>query len=280
MASAGRSDLEQFWTALVYQVRSYVRTRRFLGLVLFVAVVSAVVLGVDFYQGAAAIKVASPSADGFLSGYLGSVGLVAVISAAFLGGDALAVDLAGGPGYLMLTQPVRRGTLLAGRYAAAALTVAAIVVVYYAFAVGGALAFYGAIPLALTVSLGAAFLYGLSVLAVAFFFSSFFKTSAVSIIASLLILFLGFPILTSVGTLTGSEPWYSLDYGSGIISNVLNPNFQHETITEVGGGPGGVTIKLYTWSPFLVEGVAIVVVYLVAFLALSFVIYRYKEVKG
>ncbi len=280
MPGAPRSDAEQFVTAVVYQLRSYVRTWRFLGLLLFVGGISAVVLGLRVYEGVGAVRAAFPTASSFLAGYLGNVSSAVIISAAFLGGDALAVDLAGGPGYLMLTLPVRRRTLFAGRYVAAALTVTAVALVYYAFALAGSVGFYDQVPPAFLVSLGAALLFGLSVLAVAFFFSSFFKSPSVAIIASLLILILGFPIVTAISAFAGGEPWYSLDYGSGIISNVLVSNFEHQKTLVVGGGPGGVTFTLHQWSPYLWEGVVILAAYLAVFLVLTFVLYHYREVKG
>ena len=273
------SDADQFWTAVRFQLRAYLRTWRFLGLLIFVAGISLAVFGIDLYRGTDVITATSPTASAFLGVYLGNVSNAVIITGAFLGGDALAVDLAGGPGYLMLTLPVRRRILLLGRYVAAAISGFGIALVYYAIAVGAALYFYGTVPPEVLVSLGAAFLFGLAVLAVAFFFSSFFRNPSVAVVASLLILILGFPIVTAVGTFTGIEPWFSLDYGAGIISNVFANPFVHEATTTVGGGRG-VTITLYQWSPYLGEGIAILAVYLAVFLALTYVIYRFKEVKG
>jgi ABC-2 type transport system permease protein len=274
-------DLSQFWTAFRYQVRSYVRTWRFLGLLIFVALVSTIILSVQLYRGVDYITTTFATSSDYLSTYLGYLADAVIITAAFLGGDALAVDLGGGPGYLMLTQPVRRGSLLFGRYAAAAVVGVAIALVYYAFAIGASLYFFGNVPVALALSVGLAILFGLATLAVAFFFSSFFRTPVVSIIASLLILILGFPIMTEVGDLAGFEPWFSLDYGSGVITNVLSSNFVHESVMKIGGtGRRGISITLYTWSPYLWEGVVIMLGYLVAFLVVCFVIYRYREVKA
>lgn len=281
MPATAAPDIDQFWTALTFQLRGYVRTWRFLGLLLFVGGISAVVVGIDLYRGSAVITATSPTASDFLNGFLGNVTSAVIITAAFLGGDALAVDLAGGPGYLMLTQPVRRGTLLLGRFVAAALAGFAIALVYFAFAIGTTLYFYQTLPVAIAVSLGAAFLFGLAALAIAFFFSSFFRTPAIAIVASLLILILAFPLVTSIGTFTGVEPWFSLDYGGQVISNVFASDFAHRTVQHVGGGgPRGITITLYVWSPYLWEGVAIMVGYLGIFLGLTYVLYRYKEVKA
>jgi ABC-2 type transport system permease protein len=274
-------DIWQIWTGFRFQVRSYVRTWRFLGLVIFVALVSAIILSVQLYRGSDYITTTYATSSDYLASYLGYIGDAVIITAAFLGGDALAVDLGGGPGYLMLTQPVRRGSLLVGRYAAAAVVGVCIALVYYAFAVGATLYFYQGLPTALLLSFGLAVVFGLASLAVAFFFSSFFRTPVVSIVAALLILLLGFPVLTATGDLAGFEPWFSLDYGSRVITTVLSSNFLHESIMKVGGmGRRGISITVYNWSPYLWEGIAIMLAYLAVFLALCFVIYRYREVKG
>jgi ABC-type transport system involved in multi-copper enzyme maturation permease subunit len=272
------SDLRQFRVAFLYQLRAYFRTWRFLGLLIFVILISVAILGVQVSRGADTVKANHPTASDELSSYLAEIGDAVIITAAFLGGDALAVDLGGGPGYLMLTQPVRRYTLLAGRFAAAAITGLAIALVYYAFGVAAVQYFYQTVPSAILVSLGCAFLFGLACLAVAFFFSSFFRNPSVSIIASLLILILGFPILTAVGELSGTEPWFSLDYGSTVITSTLSSKFSHEVVMRI--VEGRATISLYTWTPYLWEGVAIMAAYLLIFLGLSYLVYRFKEVRA
>jgi ABC-type transport system involved in multi-copper enzyme maturation permease subunit len=273
-------DLSQFRTAFSYQLRSFARTWRFLGLLIFVAAVSLVLLAVQLYNGASQVTANHPNAGDELAAYLAEITDVVIITGAFLGGDALAVDLSGGPGYLMLSQPVRRRTLFAGRYCAAALTGAAIVLVYFVFAAGTVQYFYGTIPASIGLSIALAFLFLLAVLAVAFFFSSFFKNPSVSIVAALLILIIAFPIVTEVGTLTGVEPWFSLDFGSQAITSVLSSNFTHEAITHLSTGRRGLSLTLYSFSPYPWEGAVIMGVYWVVFLLLSFVAYRYREVKG
>lgn len=273
-------DLSQFRTAFLYQLRSYLRTWRFVGLLAFVAVVSAVILIVQLHNGIAQVTANHPMAADELAAYLAEITDAVIITGAFLGGDALAVDLSGGPGYLMLSQPVRRRTLFAGRFAAAAVTGAVIGLVYFAFAAATVQYFYGTIPVAIFLSIGLAFLFLLAVLAVAFFFSSFFKNPSVSIVAAILILIIAFPILTAAGSLSGVEPWFSLDYGSQAITTVLASNFSHETVMHLVVGKKGSSLAIYSFAPYPWEGAAIMAVYLGVFLVLSYVVYRYREVKG
>ncbi len=273
-------DLSQFRTAFAFQLRSYLRTWRFIGLLAFVLVISLAIFAIQLHRGVATVTANNPTPAAYLTSFLSTISDAIIIVGAFLGGDALAVDLAGGPGYLMLSQPVRRRTLLAGRFAAAAATGTAIGLVYYAFAGLAVQYFYGSIPVTILASLGLALLFLLAVLAVAFFFSSFFRTPAISIIAALLILIIGFPLLTAAGTLTGTEPWFSLDFGSQAITSVFGWNFAHESVSHVMGGRRGITIALYTFSPYWYEGAAIMAAYFVAFLGASYFVYRFKEVRG
>lgn len=273
-------DFPQFWTAFLYQFRSYLRTWRFVGLVIFVAIIAGAIFAVQAHNGVATVTTVHPDASDELSTYLALVVDASILTGALLGGDALAVDLQGGPGYLMLTQPVRRRTLFAGRFAAAAVTGCVVISVYYLFAAGVSEYFYQTIPGALAVSLGLAFLFILATLAVAFFFSSFFRSPTVGIVASVLILLLAFPTLTSVGTLGGVEPWFSLDYGSTAIVDVLMSNFVHESVQHLSLGKKGGSLTIYSWYPYPWEGAVIMAAYLVGFLVVSYVIYRYKEVKG
>lgn len=278
--AAVTSDLSQLRTAFRYQLRSYLRTWRFVGLMAFVAVVSAAILAVQLHRGVAVVTTNNPTSSGYLSSYLSFLGDAVIITGAFLGGDALAIDLSGGPGYLMLAQPVRRSTLLAGRFLAATVAGVAIGLVYYAFSAAAVQYFYGNVPVALLYSIGLAALFLVAVLAVAFFFSSFFRTAVISIVASILILLIGFPLVTAVGTLTGTEPWFSLDYGSQAITSVLNPNFVHESVMHTPAGRRGISIAIYNFSPYPWEGAVIMAAYLVSFLFLAYLMYRYKEVKG
>lgn len=279
--AANVSDFHQFQTAFAYQLRSYLRTWRFLGLLAFVAIIAAAILGFQVHRGVATVTGNYASASDYLVSYLAEIVDVLVITAAFLGGDALAVDLAGGPGYLMLSQPVRRQTLLAGRFCAAAVTGTVVGLVYYGFAAGAVEYFYGTVPSAFFSSIGMAVLFLLAALAVAFLFSSFFRSSTVSVVAALLILIIGFPILTEIGALTGTEPWFSLSYGGSGITSVLSTTFSHKSITHIGvAGGQSASIDITTFSPYPWEAAVILVAYAAVFLGLAYVIYRFREVKG
>ncbi|HTP55568.1 MAG TPA: ABC transporter permease [Thermoplasmata archaeon] len=267
------SDLEQWGTAVRRQLRFYLKTWRFLGLLLFVVIVGAASTVVTIYYHSSGTS----ASDAMYSGTTG-IGIFGVIVGAFIGGDAIAMDFGSGTGYFMLVLPVRRVVLLLGRFAAAFLVSLALIGVFYAYTLLGAGWFYGlALPwLDTGASIGMAALFLLAILAVAFLFSSFFRSPAVSMVVTILVLFLGFDIVDGILVLTSIEPWFSILYAGGAIANIFESQ-PHLIVTQT-MGPRGLSI--HSWSPYVWEGIAIMVGYFVICLALSAFIYQRKESKG
>jgi ABC-2 type transport system permease protein len=273
------SDFEQWRIATAHQLGHYVRTNRFYGLLAFVALISGLTLVFEIHAGVPTIQVQQlyrPSE--YLSNYLDNTGLFVVLAAAFFGGDALSVDFSTGAGYYMLVLPVRRTVLLAGRYTAATLVTLAVVGVYYAFGTVGATYFFGiqTLPLArLGLSLGAAALFSLAALSVAFCVSAFVRSPAAGVLITLLALYVGFTTLQATVELAGIEPWFSLTYAGGAMAAVLDTDFVHLQSVPLGED------QYYTlWSATVSEGLAIMGAYLAAFLPLSAYLYHRKESTG
>ena len=270
MARTEISSLAQLELAFLHQVRFYLRTYRFVGLMVLVSAISAIILVFNLVFG-----VGSDTASTYLASSIGGIGTAIVLSSAFLGGDAIAMDFGSPTGYYMLVLPVRRIVLLTGRFLGAVATAFVIGLTYFAFSVGGAWYFFGAGALpwgTIGESLVLATVYLLAAMGLAFLFSSFFRTPAVAMIATVLIVLLGFSIVTGVVEVGGYEPWFSLTYASNVIGQVFSSNFQHTM--RVGES------SFVGYQPYLWEGVAIMVSYLVICFGLSAVIYQYKESKG
>jgi len=265
---------DQWLTAVRRQLRFYRKTWRFVGLLGFVLLVGVAGTAVSI-----AYNDAGTSASDYLSSLTGNLPTFGIIVCAFIGGDAIAMDFGSGTGYFMLVLPVRRIVLLLGRYTAAFLASFALLLVFFAFGVFGDAWFYGvaAVPwLPLVESIGLTALFALAALSTAFFFSSFFRSPAVSMVVTILVLFLGFIILDGALTVTSVEPWFSLLYAGQAIALPFEGQ-PHETVLQTMGRRG---LTLHTWSPFIWEGAVIMVAYFVAFLVISAVLYQYKESKG
>lgn len=268
------SDQAQWLSAVRGQLRYYLRTWRFVGLLAFVLVVTVAgtALSIAYHS-------AGTSAADYLYGIFTSFGTLGIIIGAFIGGDAIAVDFGTGSGYFMLVLPVRRLVLLLGRFTAAFLVSFALILVYYAVGVSGALWFYGvaAVPWgAFAASLGLACLFLLATLATAFLFSSFFRSPAVSMVVTILVLFLAFLFIDGILAITSLEPWFSLPYAGQVIGLVFEGQ-PHLTILK---GPATSGLEIHTWHPYVWEGTVIMFAYFLVALVLSAVIYQYREVKG
>lgn len=275
MPRAVAGDASQFWTVFRHQTLFYLRTYRFLGLLAVTVALSAVLLAVELALGAASVQAGSSSASAFLRGFLGETGFEVGLVAAFFGGDAIARDFGSPTGYYTLVLPVRRTVLLLGRYAAASLVSFGVLLAYYAIAAAGAWYFYGAIPIAFAASLGLLALGILATVALAFFFSALFRNPTVSIVVTVLLLWIALPsISSSVGEFAGIEPWLSLSYGGGVVTLVFAETYVHESVVTIG------PLTLYVFQPYIWEGIAIMVGYLVVFLGIATVLFQRKEVRG
>ncbi len=259
------TDFEQWWTAFRHQFKFYLHTSRFLALLLLVLIATGAVIGVTIWRGGGI-----GSGVAYVSGFLGLFGLFGILIGAFMGGDALAIDFGGGTGYFTLVLPVRRSVLLLGRYVAAFVASAVLIGVFYGGVVLGSLYHYHTpstiVPgVPLVESLLLALLYACGILSVAFFFSSFFRSPSVSIVATVLILIFGLNVADAIVGSLGYTPYYSINYAENVLVSVL----------------GAPRSPLSTSPTISVEtGALIFLAYFVIFLAASLVFYHFKESKG
>jgi ABC-2 type transport system permease protein len=273
------TDVEHWRIVTAHQLDHYIRTQRFYGLLGFVALISVLTLAFEVDAGVAAVRVAQLfRSSEYLSNYLDNTGLWVVLAAAFFGGDALSVDFSTGAGYYSLVLPIRRPVLLAGRYTAATLVTLAIVAVYYLFGVAGAVYFFGAANIAwapLVGSFAASALFAVAALSVAFCISAFVRSPSAGVLATVLVLYVGFTTLQSVVELAGFEPWWSLSYAGGTMAAILDTDFVHVQLIPLGED------QFYTiWSATVPEGLAIMAAYAAVFLPLSAYLYQRKESTG
>ena len=273
------SSVDQWYVVARSQVLHYVRTYRFLGLVVFVAGVSATWLSLLVASGRGLVQINYlNSVSEFLTDYADSVPLWVILAAGFFGGDALSVDFHSGTGYYTLVQPVNRSVLMAGRYASALFVTLAVVFAYDLFGILGATYAFGAdaIPWGpMGTSVALTVLFALAAVSVAFCFSALFRAPDAGVVLTILVLFVAMTTLQSVAQLAGYEPWWSLDYAGGAIANVLDWQFVAQQTIPIGGGQ-----FLTSFGATAAEGAEIMAGYFVVFFAASAVLYQRKESKG
>ncbi|MGP6207530.1 ABC transporter permease [Cuniculiplasma sp. SKW3] len=270
------NDLRSMYIIMKYQIKFYLKTRRFIAMLIIVALITSLTVGIDLYEGVAKSTAGIPNSAAFVSGGLsGTLVLSIGVVAAFFGGDATSIETGTNSGYFIMTQPVRKISILIGRYLAAVLLAFALILIEYAGVAGLSQDFYGTItPNILPSIVEALFLIG-AFMALAFLFSSLFKNPLIGILFSVIVFVIVFNIISVILEVTNIEPWFILTYGSDVVTEILNPSaIQHTLIRHV---PGGISIT--TYQPYIWEGNVIMGGYLIISLILSYVIFRVKEVR-
>jgi ABC-2 type transport system permease protein len=273
------SPFSQWFVVARSQIRHYLRTYRFVGLMTFVGVVSALWLVLLVASGKGIVQLSFlNSVSEFLTDYAQVLPLWIILAAACFGGDALSTDFQSGTGYYTLVLPVNRSVLLAGRYASALSVTLGIVLFYDVFGILGATYAFGpgSLPWGpLGLSFGLSILFAFAAVSVAFCFSALFPTPATGVLVTVLVLFVAFNTLQSVAQMAGLEPWWSLYYAGGAIANVLDWQFVAQQMIPVGGGQ-----YIESWAATAQEGASIMVAYIAIFFSLTVVLYQRKESRG
>ncbi len=103
-----------------------------------------------------------------------------------------------------------------------------------------------------------------------YLFSSLFKSGAISSIITFILLILGFGLIDSIVAIKNIEPWFSLGYGSAIITNVFTVPFPSHVMSIPGS-----SASIYTAT--IPEGLVIMVAYFVATTLLGLFLFESKE---
>ncbi len=209
------SEFEKLRVVTGYEFLKHIRRRRryvILGLALLaeLAVIIGVPVLMDGYPNSvmvmAALLTVGPS--------------LATIGAVFFAGDAIAGEFESKTGFILFTNPVRRITLVTGKYLASCVAVILLVIFCYAIISISLWAIYGNIPIETAKSFGLCLLFAGSVLSVTFFFSSVSKGAMGATVMTLLLIMVISGIIESVLLFAGKPYWFLLSTGGDSIAAV------------------------------------------------------------
>jgi ABC-2 type transport system permease protein len=245
-----------------YQLRDYLRSRRFILMMGIIAVVGGILTTlVAYYRPHGLID----NANDFYGGlWAGGAGFAILFAGIIFGGDAIAGEFQNKTGYFLMGLPVRRTTVYAGKYLAALAASVVSLVVYLFIVFANALYYLGAgafgDPGPMAASFAIALLYLLALLGFVFLFSSLFKTSLYAVLVVAVLFLFGFSIVQQVViTLAHTEPWFLLSYVNAIIGYPLSGVPAH-----VVTGTNPITRETVTlYNPTYVEGLAVMAGYFV-----------------
>jgi len=260
-------DFKQIGIVAKYEVLKHLRRKRLYAVLVISALVAALQFTVPL-----AFNIAFPQEPkNWAYNFFSFINFLIIITGAFFAGDAIASEFEHKTGFIVFQNPVKRSSLVIGKFLAAFASALLALGFYYVLGACAMLWIYGSIPVETASSFAYAILYICSVLGFTFLFSSMLKGSMGATLLSFFTFFLIFSITSSVITLTGNEPWYIPTYASGIINNVFNP--QQDTIIEMPRS----SFRLYQFYPKLPISAIILATYFVATLASSVLITKRKE---
>ncbi|WP_290704838.1 hypothetical protein, partial [Ferroplasma sp. Type II] len=108
-----------------------------------------------------------------------------------------------------------------------------------------------------------------------------FKGQSSGIIVSVLLLFLGFPIIdTFVGSIGGLDPVFSLDFAGEIMYLIFDNPYPAVKVVSSSGFPHKVASTFYTFSPTIMQGLGVITAYIVICGVIAIILYSRRQIEG
>lgn len=255
-----------------YTFLDYFRSRRFLVLVVITALIGILLTAAIGYYLPQALIADSLS---FYSKWWGNITtFVIILTGIFFGGDAISGEFQNKTGYFSIPNPIRRSSIYVGKFLAALIASTLILAIFTVITIGNGLYYFpSGIPSQFGESLLFSWSYLVAVLGFTFFFSSVFKSSAISILVTVILFLFGFNIIdVVVSAFAHVEPWFILTYGAAILSSVFTVPYPPH-VNTINAGP----ITLTTYVATIPEGLAIMILYFAVTIVLGLVFFERKE---
>lgn len=191
---------------------------------------------------------------------------MATIGAVFFAGDAIAGEFESKTGFILFTNPVKRITLITGKYLASCIAVILVIVFGYVIICISLLVIYGSVPIEMLQSFGLALLFGGSVVSVTFFFSAISKGAMGATVITLILIIVIFGIAESILMMAGKPTWFLLSTGGDSVSLVFG---RMELLME-----GIIPIDAFDNMPFELEtpDIGLCVLSMVIYLVVGFIL--------
>lgn len=145
---------------------------------------------------------------------------LATIGAVFFAGDAIAGEFENKTGYILFPNPVRRITLVIGKYLASCAAVILLIIFGYVIVSISLLAIYGNIPVETAKSFGLCLLFAGSVISVTFFFSSISKGAMGATVITLVFIMVISGVIDGVLMMAGQPHWFMLSTSGDSVATV------------------------------------------------------------
>ena len=237
------SEFEKLKVVAKYERLKQLRRKRFYGALAIT--ILAVVLTIGLYKGLdiptkiqenIPVQLRIPDSADLFALFVTSMSALAILGAVFFSGDAIASEFERKTGYILFPNPVRRTTLVVGKYIACFIATAAILVVAYLISAGASLVFYGQVPGGMLGSFAIALALASAIVSMAFAFSAVMKGGMGATIAALLTYMVVFSIISSSLAYAGYSPWFMPDRAADAIAAPYGISFGQAFGGMMGGG--------------------------------------------
>ncbi len=209
------SEVKRLGIVIGYEFLKHIRRKRLYVILLLVVISEAAVLA-----GFPALMDGYPESVSLMATLLSIGPSMAVIGAIFFSGDAIAGEFENKTGFMLFTNPVKKTTIVFGKYIASFLAVAILVIFAYIVVCVSLLIIYQTIPAETAQSFGLCLLYGATVVAVTFLFSSLSKGAMGATVITLVLIMVISGIVESVLMLAGQPYWYLISTAGDSITMV------------------------------------------------------------
>ncbi len=263
------SDIDQVQTVAKYDVLKYLRSRRLFGIIAIEVLVLVLITALPPLLG----DQYPTNADAFINRYANFSSILVVIGATLFAGDAIVSEFQERTGYLLFPSPVKRSSLLIGKFIASVGAMFVVLVIYYGAALVLGLAITGVFSTLGAESMLLAMLYSVAALAVGYLISSVMKGSTGSLILTFALFLFIFSIISGVLTISNVNPWFILSFaGNTILDITVSP---YPSGGSTGASVRGMSITNYV--PDVGTSIAVMIVYAAIALGMAYYFFQRRE---
>jgi ABC-2 type transport system permease protein len=263
------TELEKLKIVIGYEFLKHIRRKRLY-----------IILALTLVAEAAVLILVPTLGDGYPSNVVVMAALLSVgpsmatLGAIFFAGDAIAGEFESKTGFILFTNPVKRVTLVVGKYLACYGAVALLIALGYVISTISLLVIYGTVPLASGGSFGLCLLYAGAVLSVTFFFSAVMKGSMSATVVTLVFIMVISSIISSVLMMTDQPYWFLLSSNGDAIATIYGG---YEAFLGGMGGFGGGDMPFEIRNPSISLSVLSMGLYLAVGFVLSLFFSRRRQ---
>jgi ABC-2 type transport system permease protein len=270
------SDLKQVVTVARYDVIKHLRSKRLFGLLLIEAAVLVLITVLPSLLGSS--YPSDPAV--FAQSYANFVSVLIVIGATLFAGDALVSEFQGRTGFLLFPNPIKRSSLLAGKYLASLGIMTAALCLFYLIVSLLGLAITGGFSTLILESLLLALLYSAAALAVGYLISSIMRGSTGALILTFALFFIIFSLVAGMLQVGGVKPWFIITFAAGTILDILKVPYPVDSSGSGLPAPGAGDISYTNFVPEVGLSIAVMLAYTIISLVLAYVFFRRREMSA